>query len=282
MQITKSNELAMTDVSASVLVVEDNLLAAMSIQSFLKHLNCAYDHAENGMQALTMVQNNNYDLVLMDIGLGEMMDGIETTKQIRALNHPLVLELPIIAVTGFADDPETRAECLAAGMQGVCCKPLQSSRLEALLQQFVFKPRQQSTLPQKDEGLGSDLPESEEQLFELEQYPLLDVEKGIETLGSEATLLEILRVMVDLIPEHKAELQQAYATSDWPEIEKLVHKIKSGAQYPGTLRMEYACLHLERYRRMGRSVSLEKLYQQLIKILDATLKYIENWLKLKQ
>ncbi len=58
---------------------------------------------------LMMVQTNDYDLVLMDVGLGDGIDGIETTKQIRQLNKASnFFNLPIIAVTGHANDPEKR------------------------------------------------------------------------------------------------------------------------------------------------------------------------------
>ncbi|MBA2650865.1 MAG: Hpt domain-containing protein [Tatlockia sp.] len=126
-------------------------------------------------------------------------------------------------------------------------------------------------------GLGRDLPNTEEQLFELEQFPLLDVAIGLETLGSEATLFEILRGMIDLISEQKEELQQAHAAGDWEGVEQLAHKIKGGAEYPGTVRMKYACQYLERYRKAGHSTSLEKLYQQLICVLDDTQQSIEAW-----
>ncbi|WP_019216980.1 response regulator [Legionella tunisiensis] len=60
--------------------MEDNPLAAKSLQAYLNRFQCAHDHAENGMEALTMVQNNDYDLILMDIGLPDI-DGIEVTKK---------------------------------------------------------------------------------------------------------------------------------------------------------------------------------------------------------
>jgi HPt (histidine-containing phosphotransfer) domain-containing protein len=87
--------------------------------------------------------------------------------------------------------------------------------------------------------------------------------------------------MVDLVPEQKEELQQAYAAGDWDEVEKLARKAKSGAEYPGTLRMKYACQYLERYRKAGHSASLEKLYHLLMNVLDDTQQRIAEWLKQK-
>ncbi|WP_156812579.1 response regulator, partial [Legionella tunisiensis] len=61
-RIIKPEEITKVDAVASVLVVEDNPLAAKSLQAYLNRFQCAHDHAENGMEALTMVQNNDYDL----------------------------------------------------------------------------------------------------------------------------------------------------------------------------------------------------------------------------
>ncbi|MBA2650859.1 MAG: hypothetical protein H0U73_01110 [Tatlockia sp.] len=61
----------------------------------------------------------------------------------------------------------------------------------------------------------------------------------------------------------------------------MAHKAKSGAEYPGTIRMKYACMYLERYHKAGHSACLEKLYQQLMKVLDDTQRCIEIWLKQK-
>lgn len=47
----------------------------------------------------------------------------------------------------------------------------------------------------------------------------------------------------------------------------------------GTIRMKYACLYLERYRKAGHSVSLEKLYHQLIQVLDETQECIRQWFR---
>ncbi len=109
-----------------------------------------------------------------------------------------------------------------------------------------------STLSSSDSttnGLGKDLPETEEQLFELEQFPLLSVVKGIETLGNETLLTDILKGFIALIPKQKEELQQAFAAGDWDRVEQLTHKAKGGAEYSGTIRMKVACQYLERYRK---------------------------------
>ncbi|WP_347252207.1 ATP-binding protein [Legionella sp.] len=129
--------------------------------------------------------------------------------------------------------------------------------------------------------LGRDLPNTEKELFELEKHPLLDLAHGIKITGNEDAVGEMLQDLAKTgIPESKAEIQQAYETRDWAQVEKLTHKTKAGADY-GTVRMKYACLYLERYRKAGHSQLLEELYQQLMKVLDDTQQSIEDWLKKK-
>jgi two-component system aerobic respiration control sensor histidine kinase ArcB len=120
--------------------------------------------------------------------------------------------------------------------------------------------------------LGLDLPETEAELFKLEQYPLLDEKDGIEKAGGSQELLkEILTMLVDQsIPEELSNLKIAYTKQDWDSIQKIAHKMKGGALYCGTIRMLYACQYLERYRLAGHNKLLEQLYQQLIIVLEDT------------
>jgi two-component system aerobic respiration control sensor histidine kinase ArcB len=120
-----------------ILIVEDNQLAARAAQYCINRLGYSGEIAENGVEAVQKAESNDYDLILMDIGLPDI-DGIEATKQIRALKHAKLLTVPIVALTGHACDPEKRKELVYAGMQEVLSKPLQQQKLEDILQRFVF------------------------------------------------------------------------------------------------------------------------------------------------
>jgi HPt (histidine-containing phosphotransfer) domain-containing protein len=127
--------------------------------------------------------------------------------------------------------------------------------------------------------LGRDLPDTEDQLFELENFPLLDVAQGIKTMGCSTLFKNLLTLMVSTaLPDDTRLIQQAYAVKDWEMVENLAHKIKSGALYCGTIKMQYACQYLERYRKAGHTLSLEKLYHQLITILEETHLTLTQWL----
>ncbi|MBA2651052.1 MAG: response regulator [Tatlockia sp.] len=204
------------------MVVEDNLLAAKSLQSILTRLNCVSDHAESGEQALKMVQTNDYDLVLMDVGLGDGMDGIETTKQIRALNKLPLLNLPIIAVTGHANDPEKRDEALISGMQDVSSKPLQQSKLESFLQHYVFKRRQE----------GKPLEKEAEFSAVQDKADIIDWVSSLHQSNEDETLVRDLLNIIDIdLKMSQKTLEKAYTSHDMETMRKELHRVRGGICY---------------------------------------------------
>ncbi|KTC87735.1 MULTISPECIES: Hpt domain-containing protein [Legionella] len=127
--------------------------------------------------------------------------------------------------------------------------------------------------------LGIDLPNSEEELFLLNNYPLLDINTGINNCGDKSMLQELLNMMVKQeLPLELHKIQLAHDNLDWDKIEKLAHKLKSGALYCGTVRLKFACQYLERYRKAGYSQLLDKLYLQLIRVANETEQSINNWI----
>lgn len=218
----KPAEITKVDAVASVLIVEDNPLAAKSLQAYLNHFQCTHDHAENGMEALTMVQNNDYDLILMDIGLPDV-DGIEVTKQIRALNNQNALQVPIVAITGHADDAEKVNESLAAGMQEVCSKPLQQSKLESLLQHYVFKKRQSEFASLENETQISGIEE---------KVSVIDWQASLEQLNGDESLLRELLSMLNIDLRMSLDtLAKAYASHDNEALRKELHRVRGGINY---------------------------------------------------
>ncbi|HUQ69436.1 MAG TPA: response regulator, partial [Planctomycetaceae bacterium] len=126
-----------TTFSGHILVAEDNHINQMFVSELLKHCGCTCDIANNGDEALTAVQQNRYDLVLMDCQMPEM-DGFTATREIRRREAAGELpgRRPIIALTANAlkDD---RERCLEAGMEDYLSKPLQAARLQSMLAKFL-------------------------------------------------------------------------------------------------------------------------------------------------
>ena len=123
-----------------VLVVEDMELNAEILMDLLDLENIRSEHAENGKIAVEMFSEHPagyYDAILMDIRM-PVMDGLEATRAIRALNRPDAKRIPIIAMTANAFD-ENVQQSLQAGMNAHLSKPVEPEHLYEMLGRMVHR-----------------------------------------------------------------------------------------------------------------------------------------------
>jgi signal transduction histidine kinase/DNA-binding response OmpR family regulator len=121
---------------AKILLAEDNRINQMVATEMLKMEGFSVDVAANGRIALEMIQNNHYDLVLMDIQMPEM-DGLEATKIIRSDSR--FSHLPILAMTAHAMTGD-RELSIEAGMNDHITKPIDQALLFNALVKWIRKP----------------------------------------------------------------------------------------------------------------------------------------------
>lgn len=272
----KNSDTASTGEAPYVLVVEDNIIAQMVVKELLSKLSCHVDIASNGHDALTLCDKNQYHLIFMDIGLGEGMDGYEVTHHIRN-KSTAIKNVPIIALTAHAGD-DNKQRCIEAGMDAVLTKPLTQTHAMDILKTFILPNHTEiPKIPQAKR----DLPDNEDELFQLEQFALLDYEQALKNFGGDRRILiELLTLMItQQLPADLEEMKKAYALQDYPSIEKIVHKIKGGAEYVGTTRMKYACQYVERYWKAGEREFFDKLIHQAFNTIVESCAYIEAWLE---
>ena len=122
-----------TEHRARILLVEDNPVNQLVAKGMLSKLGCDVAVAAHGGEALSQLEQQDFDLVLMDCNM-PVMDGYEASRQIRQSERwP---DLPIVALTANAM-PEERERCRAAGMNDYLAKPFRREELEALLDTWV-------------------------------------------------------------------------------------------------------------------------------------------------
>jgi CheY-like chemotaxis protein len=133
-EVPVASSAAIGPLSGHMLIVEDNEINQMLIAAYLDQFGLTHDIAVNGQEAVTMVQDGKFDVVLMDIMM-PIMDGLEATKHIRALEGEIA-KVPIIALTANAMKGDREAY-LAAGMDGYVSKPISAADLFTALTDHI-------------------------------------------------------------------------------------------------------------------------------------------------
>jgi signal transduction histidine kinase/CheY-like chemotaxis protein len=132
-----SSEQGMPLPNAKILLVEDNEINQMVAQKMLEKVGLKAVLANDGVEALKILNDQSFDLVLMDCQMPEM-DGFDATREIRRLELQSLKDerLPIVAMTAnvMSGDKE---RCLEVGMDDYIGKPVQRDKLEAVLRKWL-------------------------------------------------------------------------------------------------------------------------------------------------
>jgi PAS domain S-box-containing protein len=133
---TKKDIVEMTDLQKSlkglrILAVEDNELNRMVLQVILKKCEIVVTIAHNGQEAINLIQQQEFDLVLMDVQM-PIVDGLEATKYIR---DELKLTTPIIGLSANAMREEVEI-CKQAGMNDYLVKPYSERALVEVMKKW--------------------------------------------------------------------------------------------------------------------------------------------------
>ncbi len=247
-----------------ILIVEDQPVAALVAKTVFSELGCNVNIAINGLNALTLIKQNPYDLILMDIGLPDI-DGYEITKQIRLYEDDTLHKVPIVALTAHTD-VENKERCLNVGMNAVLTKPLLKKQALQVLKVFI---------PDYTKTLNASHPE-EDQEFPDSSEKFIDFKIAKEILGQEKIIKKVLTMLVHNLTEEKIKLNEAYAKKDWREIQEIAHKISGGASYCGALRLKAVSTSLKNHIAKNNPEAVEHDYHKMQREIDDLIQYITN------
>ena len=117
-----------------VLLAEDNEINHQLAAEFLEMRGHHVKWAKNGFEVLSAMNNEAFDVILMDVQMPEM-DGLQATAAIRAAEKGTERHIPIVAITGHAMEGDMQ-RCLEAGMDGYLSKPIRSRELFDAVERF--------------------------------------------------------------------------------------------------------------------------------------------------
>jgi len=118
---------------AKVLLVEDNEINMEVIKCYIESF-CEVDGSDNGIEAINMAAQKKYDIILMDINLGNDMDGVTATKEIRKIKG--YEKTPVVAITGYALSGD-KEKLLSEGLTHYLPKPFEKEELQRLLKGII-------------------------------------------------------------------------------------------------------------------------------------------------
>jgi two-component system, sensor histidine kinase len=208
------------------LVVEDNKANQLVVGKFLQRWGVKVDIAENGKEAVEKVQQNEYNIILMDLQM-PVMNGYDATKNIRKLSGDYFKQVPILALTASAMI-DIRGKAISFGMNDFVTKPIVPSELYQKIIKYLKRDVIHSF--NVDENKGASTGNFEK---------LLDtLSNGDQDFKNELTLLYI-----DNITELQNKICLAIESNDINLAKIVVHKTKSTV---GTLHIEELDRMIER------------------------------------
>jgi signal transduction histidine kinase/CheY-like chemotaxis protein len=118
-----------------ILIVEDNLINQLVTKKIIEKNNFVCKVVDDGFGALTILEKERFDLILMDINM-PLMNGFEATKRIRLLG----VKTPIVALTAF-DKDEITDEALSSGMNDIIVKPFEPVKLFKIINYLIIEAK---------------------------------------------------------------------------------------------------------------------------------------------
>jgi PAS domain S-box-containing protein len=226
-----------------ILVAEDNRVNQTVAVRTLEKMGHSVVVAEDGQQALSLLAQGAFDLVLMDIQMPQM-DGLTATKKIREGELPGYSQIPIIAMTALAMKGD-RERCLTGGMNGYVSKPLNRKELEEAIASVIKDPGH--TSPETTETNGGVVPPKDSFSWDFAQ--------ALERMeGDKALLSEIIQIFLHETPRNMQIIRQAILQKDSKTIERTAHSLKGSLGYLGVPGASQKARELE---EMGRANDLQ-------------------------
>ncbi|HVX51306.1 MAG TPA: response regulator, partial [Chitinophagaceae bacterium] len=206
-----------------VLLAEDNDINQLLANKILQHFGFEAKTANNGNEAIQLLLQDDFDVVLMDIQM-PVKNGIEAAAEIRAMADAKKRNIPIIALTANALKGEEQ-KYFAVGMNGYLTKPFKEKELYEAISGIL--PAEYLEPAEADENAAAEA-EPEVVVKQGKLYNLADLR--IIQKDDEGFIRNIVGLFVQNVPKNAAELVVACDNGDWDRVYFIAHKMKSSIE----------------------------------------------------
>jgi len=213
-----------------VLVVEDNIINQQVVTEFLGLSGILVTLANNGVEALELLAQQQFSAVLMDMHM-PVMDGFETTRQIRL--QARFKNLPVLALSAGVTTEE-QARCLAAGINEFISKPVNPDLLLNALIRWIKPEAAETPLAIIAAPLSYD------------DLAVFDFKTVLTLIGhNQSLLLDILQLFKESLPNFLVDLNALLLAKDRLAAQALVHSLKGTSGNMGAMRLYAAVSALD-------------------------------------
>jgi signal transduction histidine kinase/CheY-like chemotaxis protein len=228
----KNNQIETADFKdIKILLAEDNeynqIVAVESLMRHLKH--CEVQVANNGKEVLTLLQRNDYDVILMDLNMPEM-NGLEATKIIRTTFEGKKANIPIIALTAFAFEEENKS--MDAGMNAYITKPFKINHLLNIIAKLLDNHNVENIDYHSSETIVSN--------------DLLDLTFINDFTENDAEQISyFIEKFIKNTPKEMLSIETALQSNDFEKIRRAAHTFKPQIEFVGIKKAAFHVLKLE-------------------------------------
>ena len=241
----EEEQLDFTAPDAKILLVDDNEMNRKVAVGLLEPLGMQIDTAADGKDALAKIERKRYDLVFMD-HMMPVMDGIEATKHLRAMEGEYYQSVPVIALTANVVS-EARGKFEEAGMNDFAGKPIKMREIITILRRWLPS----ELIHEQISSMAVN--RCEEELPVIEG---LDSAEGVRNSGSLKLFLSLLGDFYHLIDMKSEKLEKCLADGMIRDYTIEVHALKNTARLIGALELSEEFKELE---KLGNEENVDSL-----------------------
>lgn len=256
-----------------VLLAEDNPVNQFVQKEILESLGLDVELADNGRQALTSLQREPPDLILMDIQMPEL-DGLSASRAIRAESR--FQDLPIIAMTAYRMEGE-RDKCLEAGMNEVMPKPMQPEQLLSCIARWIAPSGQRHVSGEAwTQTEGQEIPEAATEPRAGSSRQTVDIRRGLQRLNGKQHLFDrSLRLFVSNYASGSVRVHDLLRKERPEEAARYCHTMKGAAATICADRLHEAICDLEAKLKRHQGLADDSL----LEAFDVELDRLVNWIQ---